>query len=303
MSRRSQTWKEYHTIIKSLKTRTYPSLKDLQHSLELRGMDLSTRTIERKFQEIRNDLSIEIAYDRDSKGYFVESESDINLDRFIHLFHLADKASFLIESMKEAKEVMSFVDFDVNEEVEGGYEYFPFLIEAMRNKLKVEFMYQSFNSDKAKPHNLYPYLLKEYLGRWYLIGYETHWRQIRTFGLERIQSLNTTNDKFETSERDKVIDRLRSIVGLIYSEGDECQVKVRYTVKEAKYQVSQPLHISQVVLEETEDYVLIAFFLAPNYEFKQRILMKGPEVEVLEPQWLREEMADWVQTLHSYYSN
>ena len=302
MSKRSQTWKEYHTIIRALKAKTYPSLDDLQVVLENRGLNLSTRTIERKFQEIRNDLSIEITYDRDARGYYIESESEVNLNRFIHLFQLADKASFLIDSMKDAKQVMSFVDFDVNEEVEGGFEYSPMLLEAMKAKVKVKFEYQSFNSESVKPHNLYPYLLKEYLGRWYLIGFETHWKEIRTFGLERIQSLELTEEAFEKSERDKVIDRLRSIVGLIYSEGEECQIKVRYTIKEAKYQLSQPLHISQMLLEENEDSVIIGFYLAPNYEFKQRILMKGPEVEILEPQWLREEMGEWVKQLNEFYN-
>lgn len=52
-----------------------------------------------------------------------------------------------------------------------------------------------------------------------------------------------------------------------------------------------PLHESQKEAERTEEYSIFEFHLRPTFDFLKEILWNGEEVEIIEPLWLRNEMA------------
>lgn len=61
-----------------------------------------------------------------------------------------------------------------------------------------------------------------------------------------------------------------------------------YGVK-AKYINTLPLHSSQKVVEQSETYTTFSLYLRPTYDLRQELLSHGEELEVLRPQWFREE--------------
>ena len=52
-----------------------------------------------------------------------------------------------------------------------------------------------------------------------------------------------------------------------------------------------PLHESQKEAERTEEYSIFEFHLCPTFDFLKEILRNGEDVEIIEPLWLRNEMA------------
>jgi predicted DNA-binding transcriptional regulator YafY len=50
-----------------------------------------------------------------------------------------------------------------------------------------------------------------------------------------------------------------------------------------------PLHASQTEIEHQEQYSIFRYNLVPAFEFKQELRKHGSVLEVLKPQWLRDE--------------
>ena len=51
------------------------------------------------------------------------------------------------------------------------------------------------------------------------------------------------------------------------------------------------MHESQKEAERTEEYSIFEFHLRPTFDFLKEILLNGEDVEIIEPLWLRNEMA------------
>ena len=62
-----------------------------------------------------------------------------------------------------------------------------------------------------------------------------------------------------------------------------------------------PLHPSQKELERNIFGSIFALKIRPTFDFMQELLWNGEDVEVLEPQWLRLEIAGKVKRLWNKY--
>jgi len=135
-----------------------------------------------------------------------------------------------------------------------------------------------------------PYFLKEYLGRWYIVGLRDNDDKIRTYGIDRISDLEITKETFKKTKEVKARANFDSIIGLVYSYGKQQRVILSFTPQQGRYIKSLPWHHSQKVLIDNEEELRISLFVVPNYELYQQILMNGADVEVIEPAWLRKEI-------------
>ena len=68
-----------------------------------------------------------------------------------------------------------------------------------------------------------------------------------------------------------------------------------------EYLRSLPLHHSQREIEQTANYSVFELRLAPTYDFVQAILSMGDEVEVLTPEYVRQEVRRRVKEMHQRY--
>lgn len=77
---------------------------------------------------------------------------------------------------------------------------------------------------------------------------------------------------------------------------------MKVTASQSNYLRSLPLHHSQQEIQTTDEYSIFELILRPTYDFQQEILWNGEEVEVLEPLWLRKEMADKIKRMWNKYN-
>jgi predicted DNA-binding transcriptional regulator YafY len=71
--------------------------------------------------------------------------------------------------------------------------------------------------------------------------------------------------------------------------------------QQRRYIQTLPLHHSQEETEVAEDYSVFSYILSPTFDFKQQILSYGDTVEVLSPDWFREEMKESVGNMYRMY--
>ena len=90
---------------------------------------------------------------------------------------------------------------------------------------------------------------------------------------------------------------------MIRGDGTEIEVvKLKVNADQANYLRSLPLHPSQKELVRTCDYSIFSVEVRPTFDFQQELLWNGDALEVLEPLWLREEMAGIVKRMCDNYN-
>ena len=78
-------------------------------------------------------------------------------------------------------------------------------------------------------------------------------------------------------------------------------VRLKVSALQANYLRSLPLHESQAETERNEDYSIFAMQIRPTWDFQQEILRNADEMEILEPLWLRKEIAGVVKRMWDRY--
>ena len=86
-----------------------------------------------------------------------------------------------------------------------------------------------------------------------------------------------------------------------YEEYDKEMVKIKMTADQANYIRDLKIHKSQQEVERNNEFSIFTYFLRPTFDFQQELLWNADRVEVLEPQWLREEMAGIIKNMSNLY--
>ena len=282
---RQGTIKRYSLILEKTGKRHFPSFDRIKDYLYDHGFEISDRTIQRDIEQIRNEFGISILYDRDRNGYYIDEESSINFDRFLRFLELMNTAELLAETLRDSQESLNYIHFESSDKLKGIENLKP-LLEAIKMKREVQFVHENYQMETIKDFVVYPYLLKEYLRRWYLLAFVPQYDDMRIFGIDRISNLKVKKKVFKESPEIDPVSFFRDTIGVSYFVNPVEEVLLSFDSLEAKYVKSLPLHSSQEIVKETEDELIISLRIVPNTEFYQKILMMGYSVKVLEPEWM-----------------
>lgn len=288
MSQRG-TIKRYTAILEKLQFKQFPSAQEILDFLEDLGFSISKRTLERDFDAIRNEFGVEITYNSSKRGYFIDEEKSIEIDRFIRFLEIVNTADVLSESLSESKDTLTSIHFDQG----GGFlglEHLSSLLQAIRENREVKFNHFSYQRKSSRPYTMQPYLLKEYQNRWYIVGWVKGMKVFRTFGIDRLDNLSVTTTTFKRDEKVNLMERFNQTIGVVYGDSKLEEVVLWISPSQIPYVKSLPWHTSQKIIEETEKGMKMSLFLYPNYELIQQILMHHASVKVLEPSWLQDEV-------------
>ncbi len=315
----------YRVINRCLVNKRYVSRDRLIQACE-EALDIAPigrRTIEQDIHDMREDGRLgyyaPIRFNKEKEGYYYEdpgysidsipiNEIDLealafiatmldhykNIDIFSTFSGAVQKIVDAINIRRVLDENPSypFVEFEKAPFYKGS-EYLEPLLRAIREEKVVVFDYQRFDSEKAYRHKVHPYLLKEYRNRWYLVGLNHDLEEIRTYGLDRIVILEKElcDIPFRKADFDPRI-YFHSTVGIIVPHTEPMHVVLKFTHTQGQYVITQPIHETQRLVEETKDHVIISLDVCPTYEFISMILGWGAAVEVMEPGKLRKKIID-----------
>lgn len=243
-------------------------------------LQISKRTLNRDLKEIQELFGIVIEFDFKSARYRInEDESNEN--------HLELLESFeTIQAFGRANRLSGKVFFE--KRLARGTEYLKPILEAIENQEAVRFEYEKFWMWETEIRELRPIALKEYLHRWYMIGW-TKKDEIRIFGLDRIKSLEILPGKVKLPKAPNLENRFLETIGIINDPNEPVEtVILTFTEFKGRYIQSMPLHPTQQILVNDGKIFQISLRVKINYELISVILSHGDEVKVEHPERLRE---------------
>lgn len=184
------------------------------------------------------------------------------------------------------------------ERVEGylGTQYIGQIYEAVKKQRTLIIKYQSFKAHKPQTVVVYPYLLKEYRNRWFLICEKESNQvpQVNIFALDRIHSVELAKDhQFKKCVDFDPEHYFDDTIGVTRSIGDKPKrVVVKIDCDQAPYIETKPFHRSQKVEQRFRDGgIQISLKVVINNELIRELLGYGGHIEVIAPPELRERFA------------
>lgn len=188
------------------------------------------------------------------------------------------------------------------EDIPSGQKYLTSVMQAMLDSRQLTIGYRKYMSDETETRHICPYAVKEFEKRWYIVAFSMDADALRTYAMDRITSMEMTEDTFRMPEGFNVDRLFENSYGIYLPEGEKpVLVRLKATKREAAYLKDLPLHESQLIEEETPEHTIFALRVIPNRNFVMELCKRGGALEVLQPQELREEVKHQLETaLQSY---
>ena len=158
--------------------------------------------------------------------------------------------------------------------------------------------------NKADKYIISPYKIIEYNNRWFVfcLSHNSTERKLGVYALDRICSLQISNEKYKKTEKNKLQNYFSDIIGVTnYLEKDVEKILFKVYGVRAKYVETKPIHKSLKIEKRCKDYVLFSLKLKINPELEAFMLNLGSDIEIIAPKYFRNEIQQKLKTaLHRY---
>ena len=193
----------------------------------------------------------------------------------------------------------TIVQFDENPDLVG-LKYFPKLLNAIQLKRVLRISYNASYKGK-KSIVVSPYFLKEYNNRWFLLCSDIRYENISNIALDRIEQIDYAGEvEYAESKVDFVNDYFEDVIGITIPKNPKLlNVVLKFSEERFAYVESKPLHGSQK--SDKEDRI-VKINVIQNNELVSLILSYGGDVEVLEPESLRDEIKKKITSMFNTYN-
>lgn len=315
------------------KYKPYPSKEELRAACEesLFGSDsgahICASTIEKDLFSMKMEHDAPIRYSKKNGGYFYE-EPDFSINDVPLSEDELSSIRFAVSTLQQFREVPFFQQFgsaidkivdrvavadtDESQEISkyiqfeaaysnGGNDLLPQLLEAIRSKKRVWFLYTSFQQLVSKPRKVSPLFLKEYRNRWYLICFDIQKQDILTFALDRMSELQILDESGEIPTEFNPAEYFKNAVGITAYKGNPERIILKADLVAARYIATQPFHLSQKLIKEESDAQYFELNILISEEFIRSLLGYAGEVEVIEPSSLRKIITERANALLNRY--
>jgi len=280
----------------------------------------SRRTIFRDLKELQA-IGVPYRYDPRTSGYMIEPEFflppiDLSLQEALSLLLLAHKTrnqiqlpfknSVLLAALKIENNLPARIRQYCNTALQnistmpcaqapvthsaGLDKTFAQLQQAIVKKHKVNIRYHSLFEGTIIDVELSPYHLLYNKRAWYVLGRSSLHKSVRTFKLNRIRELTTTQRCFVDGEKFDVYDYLGSAWSMI-PEGRIYNIKLRFLPKVANNVAEVQWHSTQKVVHNSDGSATVEFRVDGLGEITWWILGYGDQVQVLAPKTLRKRIS------------
>ena len=189
-----------------------------------------------------------------------------------------------------------------------GAKFIGDIYDAVRKQQTVIIEYQSFKARQSGTLVVYPYLLKEYRNRWFLIGEKAtnSSPQVNIFALDRIQSVAMDKEhpfkKCVDFDPEHFFDDTIGVTKGIHDKARRVVIKIDR--QQAPYVESKPFHKSQKVEQRFRDgSIQLSLKVVINNELERLILGYGGHAEVIAPPEFRTRIAKSVRIAAARYED
>lgn len=299
---------------RAIRAGAYPNARSMARSLEV-----SSRTVHRDIEFLRDRLGAPLVFDRIRNGYayrdpgfalpllhLTEGEliailvSEQVLEQYQGTPYARDAARAFQKITAGLHEPVTvdlshfgrFQSFRTTASAKLEPALFRILLAAIRDRRRLALRYWSACRDIETVREVDPYHLASIDGQWYLIGYCHFRREVRMFVPARIRAAEPAETTFDVPGSFRLDEYLRWSFSVLRGHDNELyQVRLRFTGAAVKYVRERVWHPSQVLEPESEQSLLMRLKLSHLREIQRWALSWGGECEVLEPAELRERLA------------
>jgi len=104
-----------------------------------------------------------------------------------------------------------------------------------------------------------------------VIGLNDEYKKRRTYGLDRILKIEKSDVPYVEQDF-KPDEYFKNSVGIISPTGTPPIIKIAVKKEQAQYLITQPLHESQVIVEEKKDEIIFEFCITITIRFKRNMI-------------------------------
>ena len=162
------------------------------------------------------------------------------------------------------------------------------LVDATINHRRATMRYHSFSSDREKEYVIEPYRLVFAQGGFYVIAYVPEYKQLRTFAVERIQTLSISEDRFEPI--DLPTDAFANSLGV--NQGPPERIEIVFEPRIARYLKERNWHASQHIEDTKEGGLKMTLHVCNDFALRSWILGFGPLARVMSPPELARQIQE-----------
>jgi len=280
-----------------------------------REIEVSTKTIHRDIEFMRDRLNLPIEFDYFHKGFYYTAEVSAFptmqiTEGEIFALVVAEKAlqqyrgtSFekpllsAIRKMEQAlpdtislnlADIEQTISFRTRAEPILNLQIFDALAKAVAQRQQLMLQYRK-PGQPVEPRLVDAYHLANINGEWFLFAYDHARKDLRTFVPARIQSAKPTGKIFQRTEKFSLEKRLRDSFGVHAGEG-KFNVVLRFTPRAADYIREKKWHPSQTLRELSDGGAVLKMTLSSLAEVQRWVLSWAGEATVLQPPELAESV-------------
>lgn len=253
-------------------------------------LKITQRTLQRVIQDIQEIFRIVIRSDREGFYYIVTDDSEEDQLRMMQTLQF-------VNYQKHIEGFEKYVSYDTQCMV--GQQYIYDIKTAIKERTSIEIVYDKYALDKENEiRSIEPYGLKEYRGRWYLVGNDRAKNEIRTFGLDRIRQLQFSNSRFTMPRNFSVKSHFQSAIGtyVLYDDVAEL-IEVSVSHRLAGYIRNMPIHSSQKIIKENMEGITIQFRAYVTVELVNELLIYSDDMVVHKPSRLKKRLVKRAQQI------
>jgi len=181
-------------------------------------------------------------------------------------------------------------------------QVFAKLVQALRDCYRVKLWYYVAHSRQDTERVVEPYGLICKRHNWYLVAHCLTRKGLRVFRVDQITDISPyTSERFEYPADFSLKEHMAQSWGVI-NDGEICKVRLKFSPEVAHRVKRLIYHPSQAIEEELADgSIIMSFEVCGIDEMKTWLVQWGDTVEVLDPDWLREDMCEMANSILQLY--
>lgn len=308
----------FQQILDILKSHGCPSRQSLAAELEV-----TTKTIQRDMDFLRDRFHAPIEYDRDRGGYILTGpvdelpRIDLTQSELISIYvaqkalqayrgtafeaplrNAFDKLAASLDgqlsvSLTEMEASLSFRQFEARP-VE--LKVFQTVATAVQKQKLLEIEYKKLDAQKPQKRKIEPYHLACVQGQWYCIAHDLRPKDMRTFHLGRIKSARLLADDFVRPKSFDIRKYLGGSLGIFAGKGSH-EVVLHFDKWSSQLVREKTWHPTQKLQELTHGELELTLQLNNLEEVEPWVLSWGSHVRVVGPRELKARIRAVAQSL------
>ncbi len=297
-------------ILRRYKRLTFQEINELWQESGLGyGEELPLNTFHNHKKAIKDIFDVYIECDRkDGYRYYIDEPERIEGNNL---------RSWLISSYATLNQIQAdnkLEDRIIFEEIPSGQTWLTCIADAMRRNHVLSITHQGFGKPEPSTFDIEPYFLKVVKRRWYVVARSPYYSERNkeqgvkpsdvylVYALDRISDIQDTGRTFKMKKNFDVHSYFEGCCGIITSNESSQKIVLRAYNGFADYLRTLPLHESQREIGSDDESTLFEYHLKPTFDFYQLVLAQGDQVEVLEPESVRDEMRNFAQNILDFYT-